>query len=144
MAEQKPSMRFIATTAEKLESIEVKSGQLIFVQDDRATYLDNKGVRVPYKTIITVVDEATRQAIESPLTGFYYVRLSNTLWSYENNQWTQITGGDVERNVIFADGNLPETGKEDTIYVHNEDMYRWSDESKEYTMVGGNQWSSIK
>ena len=74
----KPSMHFIATTTDKLGSIEVKAGQLIFCSDTRIIYLDTN-VRTSYQAIINVVDEETRQAIESPLEGYYYVRKQNTL-----------------------------------------------------------------
>lgn len=77
----KPSMRFIATTSDKLETIELKAGQLIFCQDTRAIYLDTDK-RVSYQQIITVVDEETRESLPSPVNGFYYVRKNNTLWSY--------------------------------------------------------------
>ena len=75
----KPSMRFIATTSDKLDSIAVVSGQMIFVLDTRAIYLDANGVRTTYQSIITVVDERTRREIETPIEGFYYVRMQNTL-----------------------------------------------------------------
>ena len=118
----KPSMHFIATTSDKINSIEIKAGQLIFVQDERAIYLDANNKRTTYKAIITVANEETRQAIEAPLEGFYYVRVENTLWNYSNDEWTQIMGADSK--VIFADGNLPEEGEREKIYVDNDKMYR--------------------
>jgi uncharacterized membrane protein len=74
----KPSMHFIATTSDKLESIAIVAGQLIFCLDTRVIYLDTDK-RTSYQAIINVVDEETRQAIESPLEGYYYVRKENTL-----------------------------------------------------------------
>ena len=119
MAATKPSMHFIATTSDKLPSIDVKAGQLIFCSDTRIIYLDTDK-RTTYQAIINVFDEATREAIETPLEGYYYVRKENTLWSYFG-QWIQMTG--QSSNLVFVE-ELPQQGEEDTIYVINEKMYR--------------------
>lgn len=74
----KPSMHFIATTSDKLGSIAVQAGQLIFCSDTRVMYLDTDK-RTSYQAIINVVNEETREAIESPLEGYYYVREDSTL-----------------------------------------------------------------
>lgn len=76
----KLSMNFVATTKEKLYTIPKKAGQIIFVIDDRAIYLDiSASERTTYQAIISVINEETRQAITSPIEGFYYVRQTNSL-----------------------------------------------------------------
>ena len=81
----KPIMRFIATTKAKLNTIPKRAGQLIFVVDDRAIYLDiDFKNRTTYQAIISVINEETRQNIVSPIEGFYYVREDETFWSYFN------------------------------------------------------------
>lgn len=129
----KPSMHFIATTSNKLPTIPVKAGQMIFAQDTRIIYLDTDS-RVTYQAIINVVDEATRQAIESPLQGYYYVRKENTLWSYFDNTWTQMTG---QSSVVFTDGELPMEGEEEKLYVNDTKLYRWDETKNAYVSVGG-------
>ena len=76
----KLNMNFIATTKEKLYTIPKKAGQIIFVIDDRAIYLDiSAEERTTYQSIISVINEETRQSISTPIEGFYYVRQSNAL-----------------------------------------------------------------
>ncbi len=74
----KPSMKFISTTSNKLNNISVVAGQLIFCSDTRVIYLDTDK-RNTYQAIISVIDEATRSAIVTPLEGYYYVKRENTL-----------------------------------------------------------------
>jgi hypothetical protein len=135
----KPSMKFIATTSDKLNDIAVKSGQLIFCTDKRAIYLDTDS-RHSFQTIINVYDDATRRAIEHPLEGYYYTRMENVLWSYFG-EWVQITGQDS--SLVFADGNLPQEGVENKLYVDNENIYRWNSTNQEYySMAGGSTWEN--
>ena len=76
----KPTMKFIATTKAKLNTIEKEAGQMIFVIDDRAIYLDmSETERTTYQSIITIINEETMKNIVSPIEGFYYVRQENTL-----------------------------------------------------------------
>jgi hypothetical protein len=130
----KPIMRFISTTSEKLDSIAIVAGQLIFVSDTRVIYLDTDK-RTTYQAIINVTDESTRQNLQSPVEGFYYVRKENTLWSYFNETWAQITGKDS--SLVFADGNLPSEGIKDNLYVNGTKIYRWDDTTQSYITVGG-------
>lgn len=134
MAATKPSMHFIATTSDKLPTIAIKAGQLIFCSDTRIIYLDTDK-RTTYQAIINVFDEATREAIETPLEGYYYVRKENTLWSYFG-QWIQMTG--QSSNLVFVE-ELPQQGEEDTIYVINEKMYRWDNNANNFYLVGGQE-----
>ena len=74
----KPSMKFIATTSDKLSTIAITAGQLIFCSDTRVIYLDTN-VRTSYQAVINVYDDATRRAIENPIEGYYYTRQENVL-----------------------------------------------------------------
>lgn len=129
----KPTMHFIATTSDKLESIAIKAGQLIFVQDERAIYLDASNKRTSYKAIMQVANEETRQGLVSPIEGYYYVMLDNTLWSYFNKTWAQITGKDS--SIVFADGDLPEEGTRNAIYVDDIRLYRWNENTNSYDPI---------
>ena len=55
----KPSMRFISTTSDKLSTIEVNAGQLIFCSDTRVIYLDTDK-RTSYQAIINAVKLASK------------------------------------------------------------------------------------
>lgn len=128
----KPSMKFIATTSDKLGTIEVKAGQVIFCSDTRVIYLDTDK-RTTYQAIINVVDEQTRQAIETPIQGYYYVKKENTLWSYFDT-WVQMTG--YSSSLLFVE-TLPQIGEEDIIYVVGNKMYRYDATTSAYETVGG-------
>lgn len=132
----KPSMKFIATTSDKLETIEVKAGQLIFCSDTRAIYLDTDK-RTSYQAIVNVADEEARQAIVSPVQGYYYVRDDNSLWSYFGT-WIQMTG--QSSSLVFIT-ELPEQGEDNTIYVLDDKMYRWDSENSNFYLVGGGSGS---
>ena len=105
-------MKFIATTSSKVNQIPVISGQLIFSRDDRVIYLDAESNRTSFQQIISVVDDATREELVSPVEGFYFVEETATLWRYKDSEWTQISAKADER-VIFTDeeNGLPETGQ---------------------------------
>ena len=71
-------MKFIATTSDKIDSISVVSGQLIFSRDDRVIYLDTY-VRTSFQQIITLIDDDQRLAIQFPLQGYYFVKSTKIL-----------------------------------------------------------------
>ena len=132
----KPSMKFIATTKEKLNTIPINAGQLIFVVDDRAIYLDVNGTdRTVYQSIITVIDEETRLNITSPIEGFYYVLQTNNLYSYYDGTWQLLIGGG-DSNVIFV-SSLPITGQSDILYILEDKIYGWNNSSNNYYAIGG-------
>ena len=142
MANNKIIMKFIATTSDKLDKIGLKAGQLIFTTDDRAIYLDVDGKRTTYADIMTIVDDATRQAMKSPIEGFYYVRRENALWNYYNGLWTQMTG--QKSNLVFSDGGLPSEGENEVLYVEATTLYRWNSLTNSYDEIGGGSaWEEI-
>ena len=76
----RPTMKFIATTKDKLDSIPIIAGSLIFVRDDRAIYLDvTDSQRTIYQSVITITSEEERRTMIAPIDGFYYVQKENTL-----------------------------------------------------------------
>ena len=82
-------VKFIATTSDKLSSINIKAGQIIFSMDERAIYLDTD-VRTSFQQIITLVREEIRQNLTSPIKGFYFVKDTKVLWHYEDGVWTHL------------------------------------------------------
>lgn len=135
-------MRFIATTSDKMDDIDIVSGQLIFSRDDRAIYLDTD-VRTSFQQIITVVNEQTRQELVSPVNGFYFIEDTKTLWRYNNSQWQQVTEPPKE-NLVFAEkNNFPIKGQENVLYVDKNTIYTWDSENNVYIEVGALIWESI-
>lgn len=135
-------MRFIATTSDKMDDIDIISGQLIFSRDDRVIYLDTD-VRTSFQQIITVVNEQTRQELVSPVNGFYFIEDTKTLWRYNNSQWQQVTEPPKE-NLVFAEkNNFPIKGQENVLYVDKNTIYTWDSENNVYIEVGTLIWESI-
>lgn len=135
-------MRFIATTSDKMDDINIVSGQLIFSRDDRVIYLDTD-VRTSFQQIITVVNEQTRQELVSPVNGFYFIEDTKTLWRYNNSQWQQVTEPPKE-NLVFAEkNNFPIKGQENVLYVDKNTIYTWDNENNVYIEVGALIWESI-
>ena len=135
-------MRFIATTSDKMNDIDIVSGQLIFSRDDRVIYLDTD-VRTSFQQIITVVNEQTRQELVSPVNGFYFIEDTKTLWRYNNSQWQQVTEPPKE-NLVFAEkNNFPIKGQENVLYVDKNTIYTWDSENNVYIEVGTLIWESI-
>ena len=139
-------IKFIATTSDKLSSINVKMGQLIFSTDERTIYLDTD-IRTSFKQIITLAKEENRQNLTSPVTGFYFVKDTKVLWNYENGVWTQISGGTPQEKLYFMSReNFPAQGEEEVLYVDKNAIYQWDSETSTYTQMSGNAqliWESI-
>lgn len=136
-------MKFIATTSDKVSSIAVKSGQLIFSRDDRVIYLDSD-TRTSFQQIITVLDDNTRLSLPFPVEGFYFVESTAILWYYKDSTWTQITNSPKE-SVIFLDRvNFPSKGKENVLYVDESNIYQWKDSQNDYIMIGGGSAGTLE
>ena len=81
----------IATVNSKLSDLEVKDGQLIFVQDKNTIALDFGGKRRFYKQIEELSTEDSRASLLAPVTGqYYFVVETGVMWTYQND-WVQIT-----------------------------------------------------
>jgi hypothetical protein len=79
-------MKFITTTSDKVASIDIVSGQLIFSRDNRVMYLDSSAGRTEYNTIITLATEQQRAGMLYPVIAFYYVEDTAMFWRYNENQ----------------------------------------------------------
>ena len=131
-------IRYYAVSRDKLDQLAVADGQLIFVRDAREIYLDVNGERTSYSQIMVLFDEEHRKGLR-PVTGFYFVSSTNVLWRYDN-QWIQLTTSPREV-VVFSD-ELPQQGVEETLYITEEDIYKFDD--GKYTKLGGTpQWETF-
>ena len=131
-------MKFIATTSDKVDSIPIVSGQLIFSRDDRVIYLDTD-VRTSFQQIITLIDDDQRLAIQFPLQGYYFVKGTKILWTYENGKWIQITEP-PKQEVVYG---LPDVGEENVLYMEGTKLYRWDKLSNSYIEMGIQIWEAI-
>ena len=131
---KKNIMSLIATTSSRIKDLVIKDGQLIFIQDLGRIAFDFKGTRVFYNQIVELDTEAERLALESPLSGYYFVINTAVLWFYKD-EWIQIT--DKPDEVIFIGVDLPELGQANKLYIDKDDreISIWDEETNQYIIV---------
>jgi len=124
----------IATTSDRISHLSIKDGQLIFIQNLGRIAFDFKGQRVFYNQIAQLETEAERQALESPLSGYYFVIDRAELWFYQDG-WVQIT--EKPQEVVFIGVELPELGVEKTLYVNKakKEISIWDTDTDQYLVV---------
>lgn len=131
-------IHFKTTTSNKLDSIPIDPGLIIFVSDTRTLYLDTGGVRIPYTSIITLSTENQRENLVNPMDGFYYVLETQVLWHYDGTDgWIVLTSS---QQIKFDE--LPPVGSGNRLYIDHIEPYRWTGE--EYTpLVGHPVWKQL-
>lgn len=128
------NLKVIATSSSRVKDLVIKNNQLIFIQDLKRIAFDFNNKRVFYNQIVELDTEADRLALDSPLTGYYFVIDKAVLWFYKN-EWVQITTPPDE--IVFIGVELPELGRENTLYVDKDDkeISIWDEETNEYITV---------
>lgn len=141
------NIKFIATNHNKLSSINIKDGQIIFVKDEKTIYLDSEGARVAFENILTIDSENNREQTVAIEGCFYYVEDSKLIYRYKNAQWNCLNSSEI----VFDDkDSFPKTGDEKKIYISDNNIYKWNKENNEYIKIGcGNimnelYWGSMK
>lgn len=132
----KPIMSLIATSSSKIRDLVIKDAQLIFIQDLGRIAFDFKGKRVFYNQIVELETDAERLALNSPLSGYYFVIDEAVLWFYKDG-WIQIT--EKPQEVIFVGVELPTLGQANKIYANttngSENISVWNEELGSYVVV---------
>lgn len=115
MANKAP-MSVVVTTSERLSSLLIQNGQLVFVKDKCRIAFDWNDKRTFYNQITELETDYERASMLSPLDGYYFVIETAILWRYDND-WIQITS--KPDDIVFIGAELPELGqaKEKTLYV---------------------------
>lgn len=133
-------VKVYTTVAAKLSQLAVSSGQLIFVRDTRKIYLDFNGSRVCYDAIAAFDTDQERLDWLAPTEGFYFVKSTGVLWSYEGS-WKQLTPDNLDQ-VVF--GDLPQTGNSKLLYVTDDVTYKWDSGKGEYKPVSNlTEWTTL-
>lgn len=132
-----PILSVCATTGERVKELTIKNGQLIFVQDKHRIALDFNGKRKFYNQIEELSTEMERTSLLAPISGMYYFVIETAvLWTYQSG-WIQITSKPEE--IVFIGTEMPELGKEQTIYVDttdgNENISIWDKSLSGYKVV---------
>ena len=115
----KAPMSVVVTTSEKLSSLLIQNGRLIFVKDKCRIAFDWNDKRTFYNQITELETDYERVSMSSPFYGYYFVIETAILWRYDND-WTQITT--KPDDIVFIGAELPELGQENssekTLYVN--------------------------
>ena len=133
------AVSFICSSSEKLDSIPFKAGQIIFVQDQRAIYVDGTE-RTCYQQIIFLNSEAQRVALSIPIHSFYFIEETKCLWEYDNG-WHQITSPPKEQILFDDKDNFHIPGENNILYIDGTDMYRYLDDR--YVLISNGSGNSI-
>lgn len=131
----KPIGKLCATTSDRLGEFLINDGQLIFIRDIETIAFDWRGERQYYNQIVELETDYERENLSKPVNRkYYFVVNTGVLWRYFNG-WTQITSKPDE--VVCIGIELPQLGKEGTIYVDTEDreISVWDKEKNEYITV---------
>lgn len=118
------NIKYYCTSIDRLDSIPVADGNLIFCEDERAIFLDAYGVRTSYQQIICLETEAQRSALPHPVKGFYFIQDSCILWRYDNG-WYQLTTTPQDQIIFRPRESFPEEGESNRIYIDGTKMYRF-------------------
>lgn len=130
----KSVLKLVATTSDRVENLSVSNGQLIFLKDVGRIAFDFNDVRVYYNQIVELETDEKRLSLGAPLSGYYFVVSTGTLWYYKYS-WVQITGKPQE--VVFVGVELPSLGQANKIYANTDDreISVWDESKNEYIKV---------
>jgi hypothetical protein len=131
--------KVIYTTSDKVRTITHKWGQLIFCKDTREIYSDDASERKVYGQIIVIATEAMRQAL-IPVTAFYFVSETNTLWRYDR-EWNVINEPPKEYIVFANRRDFPQEGNPNVLYIDGTLIYRYIDGA--YQLMNGEAGSLV-
>lgn len=136
-------MKMYITTSDRLPQLSVEDGQLIFVRDTKRIYLDYGSLRVEYSVIQTLDTDEDRINLESPVEGFYYIEETAAMWRYKD-KWIQVTSKQNEPIYIGGVDSFPTIGKEKTLYVSEDVIYTWDENTQQYIIVSNKtEWKTI-
>ena len=137
MADIKQVLSAIGTTKSKVNTLPIKNGQLIFVQDAKSIALDFNGKRVFYNQIVSMQTEDERISILAPINDLYYFVIETAvLWTY-HGKWIPITTP-PNQIVSIVDDTLPLNGAEGTLYINKREQasYIWDGTTSQFIPVG--------
>lgn len=137
MADTKQILSAIGTTKNKVATLPLKNGQLIFVQDAKSIALDFNGKRVFYNQIVSMQTEDERTSILAPINDLYYFVIETAvLWTY-HGEWIQITTP-PNQIISIVDETLPLNGTEGALYINKRERtsYIWDGLTSQFIPVG--------
>lgn len=82
--------KIVYTTKEKLDTIPITNGYIIFCEDEQVIYFDFNDIRQRYDKIVLLTSESERTLLTGVNGSFYFVKDTNVLWYYSDG-WNKIT-----------------------------------------------------
>lgn len=131
----KEVLQVCATKSDRLPELEIKNGQMIFIQDKCRIAFDFEGRRKFYNEIELIQTEDERKSYpDAENECFYFVVDTATLWVYQDG-WVQLTTAPEE--IVFIGVSFPELGSAKTLYVNKKkkEISVWDDETNGYIVV---------
>lgn len=137
MADTKQILSAIGTTKSKVNTLPIKNGQLIFVQDARSVALDFNNKRVFYNQIVSMKTEDERISLLAPVNDLYYFVIETAvLWTY-HGKWIQVTAP-PNQIISVVNDSLPLNGVENALYINKREQtsYVWDETTSQFIPVG--------
>lgn len=127
-------VKVIATSSSRIKELPIKTGQLIFIQDLKRIAFDFNNRRVFYNQIVELETDYDRVSLEEPLTGYYFIIETATLWHFKE-EWIQVSGS--PREIIFIGAELPALGQKSNLYVNTteKEISVWDNKQNKYIVV---------
>lgn len=110
-------LKIFHTIASRLNQLEIRNDQLVFVEDVKRVYLDMNGLRIEYDGTVIFDTEDERMECKNPQGEFYFVIDTNTMWLYDG-EW--ICMNDKPEEVIYFDGTEGNGGCEESAVINRE------------------------
>lgn len=133
------------TISKYLNTLPIKNGNIIFVSDINTVCLDMNHKRIHYNTILTFPSDWDRQHYPNPQPGFYYVKVTNILWRYdETHGWKQITSSGLNPIIISqSKEDFPEQGDPEKLYISDDGVWTWKESNWDYHLVANkSEWET--
>lgn len=137
-------VKFHRTVAANLNTLPVRTGNLIFVSDTKQIFLDSLGTRIEYTCIQVFNKEEERLNLLAPIKGFYFVEETAILWRFDT-QWVQLTPSNLNE-ITFGSSieDFPLEGNDKILYVADDATYKWDSVTKSYVMVANKtEWKTL-
>ena len=139
-------MKLIYTSANRLNELPIKDGQIIWVPNDNTLCLDMHNYRFTYKTIRTFPTEEARLNDTLSQEGFYYVEDTNIIWrKTSGGTWRQITSSGEPIVYGKTEEVFPSVGSSNTLYYTDHGIYNWKSQSNKYNLIANaNTWENLE
>ena len=137
---------FVVATKKQLSKYPVKNGQVIFCKDKQQIYYDWNDTRKAYHDVFIVEkdEELIGENVSLVEGKFYFSMESHDLWMVANQSLVKmVSASDGRINFISKGSDLPTDGKENTLYVKEDQLYRYDRDEAGFRKLAQLKWGSF-